>query len=514
MNKTWLVVLAIILTAAVFRLQHIKSIPPGLYPDEAMNGNNAIQALELRQFKVFYPENNGREGLFINLQALSLKIFGYEPWALRLVSAIVGILTVWGTYFLAKELFNWQIGAISSFLLATSFWHTMFSRIGFRAIMAPFFLVWGFYFFWRGLSRAKFWSFAVSGVFWGLGFYTYIAYRIMPLSVLLVVFSYWQAIKKDFSAKKYLETRNLIARGLALFLLTTIIVALPIGYYFYTHPNDFFGRTGQLSILNSQRPLQSFAVNIVKTLGIFNFVGDYNWRHNFAGEPLLFWPVGILFVFGFLKSCVKLFRHWRKHGHLSSVQVLLLSWFLIGLLPVAFSNEGIPHALRAILVTPVVFIFAAEGLWWLYDFIKDWYQDKDPHVVNIYRKDFGEGSFVAGLVVAIILVVSMVAEYDKYFFRWALNSNVPPAFAQNYVELGNRLNGLPRDVKKYVLVNMGGVLVNGIPMPAQTVMFITDTLTSEKQKAKNIYYLTEDEYTGKRLAKGSLLIPLEKTKLK
>src|SRR3989344_5603069 len=102
----WTIVLLIIIVAAVFRLQSITSIPPGLYPDEAMNGNNAIQALETGNFKVFYPENNGREGLFINLQAISLKIFGNEPWALRIVSAIFGTLTILGIYLLTKELFK------------------------------------------------------------------------------------------------------------------------------------------------------------------------------------------------------------------------------------------------------------------------------------------------------------------------------------------------------------------------------------------------------------------------
>ena len=34
-----------------------------------------------------------------------------------------------------------------------------------------------------------------------------------------------------------------------------------------------------------------------------------------------------------------------------------------------------------------------------------------------------------------------------------------------------------------------GVRVNGIPMPAQPVMFITNTFTSAKQQTKNVFYL-------------------------
>ncbi|MCI0423102.1 MAG: glycosyltransferase family 39 protein, partial [Acidobacteria bacterium] len=152
-RKSELAVFAVILlTAAFFRFNQLELYPPGLYPDEAMNGNNALHSIETGEYRVFYPENNGREGMFINIQSLSVRVFGNTPWALRAVSALFGTLTVAGLYLLTRRLFNWQIAAIAGFLMAISFWHVVFSRIGFRAIMAPLLLVWGLYFFWRGLS--------------------------------------------------------------------------------------------------------------------------------------------------------------------------------------------------------------------------------------------------------------------------------------------------------------------------------------------------------------------------
>ena len=142
----WLLLVVII--ATFLRLYQLDAAPPGLYPDEAMNGNNALEALRTGEWRTYYPENNGREGLFINIQAIFLLAFGQnEPWVLRLPSALFGILTVLGLYFLAKELWGVRVGLLASFLLATSFWHIIFSRIGFRAIMAPLLAVWGFYFF-------------------------------------------------------------------------------------------------------------------------------------------------------------------------------------------------------------------------------------------------------------------------------------------------------------------------------------------------------------------------------
>ena len=196
-RKSLLALFAILALGAFLRFYHIAAIPPGLYPDEAMNGNNALEALHTGHFSVFYPDNNGREGLYINIVAGSITLFGNEPWAIRLVSALFGIFTVLGIYFLTKELFpeNPRSALFAAFLLATSFWHINFSRIGFRAIMAPFFLVWSFYFLFAMLSRLRpknnsqslrpELSATLGGIFFGLGFHSYIAYRVAPL--LLIV---------------------------------------------------------------------------------------------------------------------------------------------------------------------------------------------------------------------------------------------------------------------------------------------------------------------------------------
>ncbi len=507
--KRWVIILLILAVAVFFRLYKIDSAPPGLFPDEAMNGNNAIQTIETGQYKAFYPENNGREGLFIGLQALSLKVFGYHIWSLRIVSAIAGILTVLGLFLLVSRLFNWQIAALSSYLLAIGFWHVNFSRMGFRAIMAPLLLVWGMYFLWRGLSSGRLWNFGLSAVFWGLGFYTYITFRAMPLMLILTLGAYWHAAKKDFGHEKYEFIRNQLIRGLALFLLVIILAGLPIGYYFWTHPADFFGRTGQLSVFVSDNPLKQLAQNTIQTLGMFNFAGDYNWRHNLSSQPMLLWPVGALFILGFIRSWIKLFKTKKTHGHFSTVQTLLLSWFFVGLIPVVLSNEGLPHALRAIIIVPVVFIWAGEGLWWIIDKIGDWYRERDVHEFNLRNRWMKESSAAAVFALAFLLSSLTAAEYNKYFNQWAKNPNVALAFNQNYVDIGNQLNAMPQETKKYVLVNAWGISVNGIPMPAQTVMFITDTYTPEKQKAKNIYYLTEEQFKKGQYDRGSVVVPLE-----
>ena len=444
-KKYNVIFLIVILALAVFfRLYQLKTTPPGLYPDEAMNGNNALEAIHNNDYKVFYPENNGREGLFINIQSLFIRIFGNEPWALRIVSAIFGIFTVLGLYFLARELFEKEtIALLASFFLAVSFWHINFSRIGFRAIMAPFFLVWGSWLAWTLVRKQNAFLAVLAGFVFGLGFHSYISYRIAPL---ILIVPCWLLIRN----KKFLP--------ILFFILGALIAIYPLLNYFYNNPADFFGRTTQISVFSLPSPLLEVSKNILLTIGMFFVYGDGNWRHNITGAPELWWPIAILFLLGIIISI-------RKR---QSVDLFILLWLVIMLLPVIISNEGIPHALRSIIVVPVVMIFAALGLYWLAEKINR------PKLI---------------FLIFIFLLTISINTYKQYFFDWAGNPNVALAFNENYAQLGKYLKYSPSDIKKYVIINTENEKVDFMPMPIQPVMFLTDTYSPQKQKEKNIFYI-------------------------
>jgi len=507
--KVFVLMVLILVLAGALRLIQIKNAPPGLYPDEAMNGNNALEALRTAPpdggFKVFYPENNGREGLFINIQALFLKVLipkdGVpEPWMLRLASAIFGILTVLGIYFLTKELLhNPTIALLSSFLIATSFWHINFSRIGFRAIMAPAFLVWGIYFLlktyrtnWTNRTYRTYLLPALAGLVYGLGFYSYIAYRATPLLILVILWFYFKKNKRNGSLKKFwLST--------FCFLISALIVVLPLAFYFMNNPQDFFGRTAQISIFDSPTPLKDLGLNILKTAGMFNFSGDWNWRHNIAGAPLLFWPVGIMFLIGIATAIKNIIQKSKIKNNLPRADTeilhfafcILISWLVTAALPVIISNEGLPHALRSILMAPAVFIIAAIGAVKTYQ----WFSEK---------KVVAKGILILG---SFLFILALIAEaYNAYFIRWARNPETQNAFAQNYVSIAKEINALPKEVPKYVVVEASGADVRGIPMPAQTVMFITDTFLADGQKQKNVFYVLPDQKD--KIPEGSIVFTL------
>ncbi len=498
MNKKALIILLVILVVAgVFRFWQLDKIPPGLYPDEAMNGNDALDLLYKGDFRTFYPENNGREGLFVWLLALSFWIFGPSLWSIKVVSALAGTLTVLGTFLLTKEIFRLikkskeqiiKIALFASFLTAISFWHVNFSRINFRAILIPLVLTFGFYLLFRalnkgGLNLKNLVTVGSSGIIFGLGFYTYISYRFIVLLGPLTLFLFWLTAKK----------KNFFKLSLLL-VVFIFLTALPLGVYFLKNPGDFFGRATGVSVLSHETPLLKLGESVISHLGMFNIRGDGNWRHNYSEEPLLLWPVGLIFLMGLFFSVKNTVLFIRQKEYSSLVPYcFLISWFLIMLIPGFLSAEGIPHSLRVIGAIPPIYIMSGIGFSWL---LKK---------MGSFKLNFR--SIALYLPIAVFLIVLTFAQFDKYFFDWSKREEVEHAFSKKYVSLGRYLNSLPENYEKTVIVNAGGVPVpypDGIPMPAQTPIFI--------ERAENIQtrsnYILPDTAETIKISKRPLAIVL------
>ena len=466
-KKEYLLLAGILTIATFLRFYHFTDVPPGLFFDEAIDGNNAAEAATTGHWQVFYTEDDGREGLYVNMIAVLLRLgLPHEPWVIRLPAAVAGVLTVLGLYLLAAEFFGTCTGLVAAFLLAVSFWHINFSRIGFRAILAPLLLIWSVYVLLRAFKATSpskgFCSAAAAGAIYALGFYTYIAYRITPLLFLLFIPFF----------KNYAQ----FWKRTAVFIIATFLAAAPIGWYFARYPGDFFSRTSQISVTNSGGPISHFAKNLAKTVRAPLYRGDRNWRHNLSGAPELFWPVAVAFVAGSLLGIYWLLKSWRKKDVPTFGWWLTFLWLALATLPAAASEEGIPHALRSILMLPPVIILAAVAGVWGYE-------------VSLRH---ASRTSVNAFAVVVLAAVGAYGYYE-YFVLWAGNPNVARAFNADYVAIGREINALPRSVPKYVIVKAEGDMTRGIPMPAETTIFITNSFLPEEQAAKNIHYLLPSE---------------------
>ena len=456
------------------RFYALDRVPPGLHPDEAANGNNALEAWRTGRFQIFYADDFGREGLFINLQALALGLIRQnQPWVLRLPSAMFGVLTVLGLYLLARKLLGQKVALLAAFCMATSFWHINVSRLGTRPVAASFFLVWALYLLLASCeamerrNRTSWFLAVVAGLVYGLGFHTYIAFAVTPL-LLGVFLGYLQ--------RKH-GTRCVLKIGVI--AGTTALIALaPLLIFACQQPTVFFQRMDQLAGFHSGVRILDLLKGVVRTAAMFTFSGDVNPRHNIPGRPMLFWPVGLMFLIGMVVAV-------RKHH-------LLLWWMAITALPAVLANEGIPHALRAILMAPAVFMLAAIGGVALYD----WSHKVLP--VGALR------------ILCCIFIVTLVLEAcHTYFVAWAHNPKVGEWFDQSSVEAAHRLDSLPRELPKYIIVEADGTWVRGMPMGAQGLMFLTDTFSPDRQREKNLHYLLPEQTN--QIARGYVYVQFVNT---
>lgn len=504
----------VVFLAAVLRLWNLGGIPPGLYPDEAAYGMDAVRVHETKDYRVFYPANNGREGLFINIVSLVFDVFGVGIWQLRMVSGIFGTLTVVAVWLLARELFSpvrtkrislkmknlfnptkhtELIAMSSAFFVATSFWHLNFSRIGFRAITMPFFLTLAMWLLMRAIKYQKTKDFVLGGIVFGLGFYTYLSFRVAillpPILFLLELAKYLKTIKVGFhwGWLKKMYGRDGWWRWDIYFALV-FLTLLPLLLYFTTHPEDIISRASGISIFAKENPLKELVVSTLKTLGMFHIYGDGNWRHNSQGSPQLFWPVGALFLLGIIISAKELLRELptllRKRGRVGlgfSVYGLLFSWFFALLLPSILTAEGLPHALRSIGVIPPAYIFAGIGMAWI-----------SERIASRWRL-VGLSVFYLSLLFFIIF---------QYFFRWAPDPRVTQAFNQKLVLIGIYLDTAEGFERLYV-IDEKGPWKAGNSIAIQSIRFVT------YRKADVSYIFQEDiENISLLPQKNILLIPI------
>jgi hypothetical protein len=225
--KRRVILLSIILIAFFLRFWQLPQTPPGLWYDEAYNAMDALRMAETGQPRLFMLGNNGREPMWHYLLLLATGLLGHTTFAVRLVGALAGIVTIPIMYRFTLVLSKFLVSAAGGGRqhywfalaatggLAVSWWHLLNSRAGFRPVLLPPILMLSLYFFWRGRvfserysvsgeqypvngeqylensrrhwgPRFKFYisrfaNFILAGFFLGLVQYTYLPARLAPL---------------------------------------------------------------------------------------------------------------------------------------------------------------------------------------------------------------------------------------------------------------------------------------------------------------------------------------------
>ena len=427
---------ALLIVAGFLRFHQLDAVPPGMTHDEAAFGAEAEMVLA-GHYPIYFALGYGHEPLYGYLVSLAFALSSPSLLALRITSAICGLLVVIGTYLVGQELFGRPIAWIAAAWMAVAFWPLSLSRQALRAITLPMLWLPVVWCLWRGLRgaglaaepghRQHSWPWmlrhgALAGLFLGLSFYTYMASRVAWL--VFPTFVLYLLLQR--------RTRVVLRRAwpmLAVTLSVATLVALPLAIYLRAHPS---AEVRVDVMMNPLRELMKGNPGEVlrhtwDALRIYSWVGDRFWAYNIPGQPVFNWVGSLAFYAGVAWAIWR----WREPR-----QAFLLIWLLVGLAPaMVTTNEGI--YLRAIVAQPATYLLAAGALCasrrGLHALVRRSRLPIAPYWPNIV--------WVA--LVLTVLGIETQRTYRTYFVEWATHPKARTIYNHNLVATARYLRDQP-----------------------------------------------------------------------
>ena len=352
----------LMLGALVLRAWRIEAIPWTLGGDEGSQGLWAREVLANRLPNMFDLGWLSVPNMSFYWQAAWFKLLGDGVVGLRLPWAVVGVLTVLGTYLLVRRLFDRSLAFLTTFLLATYHFHIHYSRLGSNQVADPLFMVWALYFLVLGWNRKAAgaaeaqagprWAWALSGVIAGLGFYFYAGSR-QVLVIMLAVLAWAALTDRDFLPQ---QISNLLV------LLGGFLVSVgPMALVAIRDPNNFNARVNAVGILQSgwlEREMQVTGRSVASLLAeqfrkaflAFNFYKDRVSWYGPNTMPLMDFSASIFFILGLAASAARMLK-WRY--------AVFVIWFIVVIVLGGALTENPPSSQRLVSsAVPAVFFVA------------------------------------------------------------------------------------------------------------------------------------------------------------
>lgn len=385
-----LIALAVILiVCAVFRFGNLGAYPPDMTSDHVEKVRDAF-FINNGARPIFLENNGGREvGFFYYLAILQQTLnLPYNYDLLKIGAGIISLITILVAYWMGRSLIGEEdqrlgnlTGLIMAALIAVSYWHIMLSRLGLRIVLMPLATMLLIIFLARGIRYNRRLDFIFAGLILGFSLYAYQAARMLPV---LVIFAAFVALVVKVRS---LRSFGQWAVNFAAVVLIAGAIFIPLGRYWYEYPDSFWSRSaGRLfgepteevkdsvtgAVLRVREvplderigkffeALPKLRDNMVKSLNMFNYVGDVAWvTGSPKGFPQLDWVAGAFMIVGFGIVGARIFK--RR----DPVDLLLVGGLVIMLLPTALSivfQIEVPSATRASGTLPIAYFVSALGL--------------------------------------------------------------------------------------------------------------------------------------------------------
>lgn len=377
-KRTALILLALImLVASILRLWQLGHVPIAPDWDEVALGYDAysISITGRDEFGKFLPVvlrsfDDYKPALYAYLIIPTYKLFTLNTFAVRLPSALFGILTVFAVYLLVKQLFGRRdLALLSAFMLAISPWHIQFSRVAFESNVGLALNVFAATLFLYGLKKP--WLLTLSAISAGLSIYVYQSEKVFtPLFMVGLILIYGKQLLR--LPKKYL----IVA------VVAGCIVIAPMVFSIISDQQALLRARGtsifndKTSILKTNAERNTYNIQTNNKLGkIFDnrrleygkqILDGYlthfnpNWliggdiaRHHAPNVGLIYlWELPFILI-GIYSL---IFLKFDKRA-----KIVIFFWLLLAPVPASITT-GVPHAVRTLNFLPTWQIFTALGL--------------------------------------------------------------------------------------------------------------------------------------------------------
>lgn len=333
----------IVLLSALLRFWQLGTDPPSLYVDEVSLGYNAYSILktgrdEYGQFMPLFFRSFDTYNPALSVYTLipSIWVFGLNEIGVRFPSALLGTLSVFLIYFLAKNLTgDRKIAIFSALMLAISPWHIHFSRFYHEANITLFLTLLPVTLFLYFKNNFKF--VVLASIIFGIGIYTsHIAKISIFLTVLCLALFYY---------KDLLKFRKKIVVPVVILLLFSI----PILVNF----DKSFKRGHSVSVFNEKNTSSKIVEGYLSHFSpVFLFISpDPIGRHAVGG-------MGHFYIFQIPLILIGIYSLLRKNDEKSLFLIVLIL-----ITPIAASlSTPTPHAGRSIPMSAYLSIVAGAGL--------------------------------------------------------------------------------------------------------------------------------------------------------
>ena len=353
----WLVGALFFLAALLIRGISLTSHPFVLNGVEASLGLDAVavgNGLIRNPFAVGWLTN---PTLPAYLLLIPLRLFGQTILGVRILSVLVGSLTVALLYLLGRRVWGETVALIAAILLAGAHVHVHYSRLGMNNVWDALLIFVSVALVVLAVRQGRRRNWLAAAVATGAGFYFYMSSHLLPL-ILLGALVYLLVTSRSRLRQ---QSRHILAAAALI-----LIIILPQWLFYNSNAGVFLQRAENVGILQSgwlaqetvktgRTALDLYSEQFWRSVLAFQAGADTATTYN-PGIPLLRFIPALLFTFGLGLALVR----WRRFAW-----AILLIWLTVTLLFAGFLLISPPDSHRLLGVMPAVCLIAAAPLAWL-----------------------------------------------------------------------------------------------------------------------------------------------------